>query len=115
MGPSLNSLKMCVQGAPRTHCHPPHSRTILALRAVQQNTSTVSYSLQVATNVVGLMALSIAAVSYIAVSDVVDQFQLHFLHRFSYFSMKAEPQILTGVFLTAGLNSVAVWISNRNP
>ena len=106
---------MCVQGAPRTHCHPPHSRTILALRAVQQNTSTVSYSLQVAKNVVGLMALSIAAVSYIAVSDVVDQFQLHFLHRFSYFSMKAEPQFLTGVFLTAGLNSVAVWISNRNP
>ena len=90
---------MCVQGAPRTHCHPPHSHTNIALRAVQQNTSTVvSYSLQVAANLVGLMALSIAAVSYIAVPDLVDQFQLHFLRRCSYFSMKAEPQFFLLTF-----------------
>ena len=51
---------------------------------------------------------------YITVS-YLDQFQLHFLHRFSYFSTKAEPQFLTGVFLTTGLNSMADGISYKNP
>ena len=52
------------------------------------------------------MAPSIAAVSYFAIAYLVDQFQLHFLHRIPFFSMKAEPQLLTGIFRNSGLNCV---------
>ena len=49
-----------------------------------------------------LMAPSIAAVSYFVVCCLVDQFQLHFLHRIPCFLLKAEPQFLTGIFLNSG-------------
>ena len=48
-----------------------------------------------------LMAPSIAAVSYFVVCCLVDQFQLHFLHRIPCFLLKAEPQFLTGIFLNS--------------
>ena len=89
-----------------------------ALPSSTQSCCTAEYLrctvLSTSCNELRLMAPSIAAVSYFAIS-YLDQFQLHFLHRFSYFSTKAEPQFLTGVFLTTGLNSMADGISYKNP
>ena len=48
------------------------------------------------------MRESIAAVSFLAIFYLVGQFQLHFLHRIPYFSLKAEPQFLTDIFLSSG-------------
>ena len=53
------------------------------------------------------MAPSIAAV-YFIIYYLVDQFQLHFLHRIPYFSMKGEPHFLLAFFLIAGLNCTAL-------
>ena len=52
------------------------------------------------------MRESIAAVCNFAISYLDGQFRLYFLHRIIYFSMKAEPQFLAGIFLMASLNSV---------
>ena len=50
-----------------------------------------------------LMAPSIVAASYFAISCPVDQFQPHFLHRILFFSTKADPQFLLAFFVIAGL------------
>ena len=97
MGYTLISLKPCIQGAPRTHCHPPH---------ILQHYYTAEcfrrIVLSASCNELRLMAPSIAAVSYFAIPYLVDSFScIFFLHRIPHFSMNAEPQFLTGILLMA--------------
>ena len=88
------NLETYIQGAPRTHCHPPH---------ILQHYYTAEcfrrIVLSASCNELRLMAPSIAAVSYFAIPYLVDPFScIFFLHRIPHFSMKAEPQFLTGIF-----------------